>query len=98
MNHEEMISAIVFCNYHKVELSFIDSLSEAGLIETTIIKETVFIPENQLRDLEKLMRFHYEMDINLEGLETINHLLQQIDNMQQEMVQLRNRLRLYETG
>ena len=36
------------------------------------------------------------MDINLEGLETISHLLRQIKVMQQEMQELKSRLGLYE--
>ena len=36
------------------------------------------------------------MDINLEGIETIHHLLQQLKTMQKEMKELRNRLSLYE--
>jgi hypothetical protein len=96
MKTEEMIPATEFCIHHNIELSFIDSLNNSGLIETNIVEETLYIPVNQLSHLEKLVRMYYEMDINLEGIETINHLLQQINAMQQQIVQLNNKLRVYE--
>jgi hypothetical protein len=65
-------------------------------VEVTTIENTVFISQDQLPDLEKLVRWHYDMDINLEGLETISHLLRQIKEMQQEMQDLKSRLGLYE--
>jgi len=46
--------------------------------------------------LEKFIRFHYEMDINIEGIETISHLLQRVNELQQEIVALKNKVGLYE--
>lgn len=91
-----MVAAQDFCLSHNVEISFLYSLSESGLVETTTVEENVFISQDQLPELEKLVRLHYDMDINLEGIETIHHLLQQIKIMQDEMKVLKNRLGLYE--
>ncbi len=86
-----------FCDNHDIDISFVRSLQQSGLIELTTVKETTFIKADQLHLAEKYIRFYYEMDINLEGIETITHLLQQISTMQSEIISLRNRLRLYET-
>jgi len=48
-------------------------------------------------ELEKYVRFYYELDINLEGIETVSYLLQRINTMQNELKTLTNRLRLYES-
>jgi chaperone modulatory protein CbpM len=96
MQKEEMISANDFCIYHNVELTFIHSLQQSGLIEITTIEEKAFVPVNQLHQLEKLARLYYEMDINLEGIETITYLLQRMNEMQQQIAQLTSRLNLYE--
>ena len=96
MTNEEMVAASEFCISHNVELSFLHSLGEAGLIEIITVEETTFINCDHLPELEKLVRLHYDMDINLEGIETIHHLLEQIKTMQDEMQTLRNRLRIYE--
>jgi hypothetical protein len=91
-----MIPADEFCASHNIEITFINSLQEAGLIEVTTIRETEYIHKNQLNELEKIVRLYYEMDINLEGIETVIHLLQRINVMQDEITLLKNRLRLYE--
>lgn len=96
MQTEEMIPVDKFCVHHNIETSFIYSLKESGLIQVTTIEENVFIPLNQLSNLERIVRLYYELDINLEGLETITYLLQRMNEMQQEIVQLSNRLRKYE--
>jgi chaperone modulatory protein CbpM len=96
METEEIIAADEFCIHHNIELSFIHSLNELGLIEISTIEEKVFVPANQLSQLERLVRLYYEMDINLEGIETITYLLQRMNDMQQQLAQLTNRLSLYE--
>jgi hypothetical protein len=96
MNKGNMIPADEFCASHNIEITFINSLQEAGLIEVTTIRETEYIHENQLNELEKIVRLYYEMDINFEGIETVIHLLQKINDMQDEITLLKNRLRLYE--
>lgn len=97
MQTDYLISVDEFCAYHNIEISFISTLQHAGLIEITTINETGFMDLEQLRQLEKIVRLYYELDINLEGIETINSLLQRISSMQKEIIVLRNRLRLYET-
>ena len=85
-----------FCINHNIEISFVSSLQQTGLIETTTIEETEFIDADQLRQLERIICLHNELDINIEGIETITHLLQRMNAMQNEIISLRNRLRLYE--
>ena len=97
MQKEDWIPATQFCTSHNIEISFIRSLQESGLVEMTTIREEAFIPADHLQQLEKIVRLYYDMDINLEGIETITHLLQQIRAMQEEIASLKNQLRFYET-
>lgn len=96
MPNEELIAIEEFCISHNVEVSFLDALCQSGLLEVSRVENTTFISYEQLPDLEKLVRFHYDMDINLEGIEAINHLLLQMKAMREEMKVLRSRLNLYE--
>lgn len=93
---EHLISTTDFCTYYQVDYSFINSLQEHGLIEITTVDEQPFIEESNLLKIEKLVRLHYELDINLEGIEVITYLLSRIKNMQQEIITLKNKLSLYE--
>ena len=96
MANEELIAIHEFCASRNVEISFVQSLCESGLLETITIERTEFISDDQLPELDKLVRLHYDMDINLEGIETIYHLLQQMKAMQRELTGLKGRLSLYE--
>jgi hypothetical protein len=95
---DNLIAVDVFCTNHNIEISFISSLQQTGMIEITTIKDTGYIDAEQLQLLEKFVRFHYELDINLEGIETVNHLLQRINSLQNEIISLKNRLGLYESN
>ena len=92
----DLITAKEFCIHHNVEISFIQSLNESGLIEITQTEEEICVPVQQLPQLERMVRLYYEMDINMEGLETIDHLLKSMNDMQQEIQRLQNRLQVYE--
>jgi len=96
MQTEEKILASEFCFHHHIDPSFLYSLKDSGLIEIYIVEEKVFVPESQLTQLEKMVRLYYDMDINLEGIETITYLLQRMNEMQQQIIQLNNRLSIYE--
>ncbi len=97
MESENMVPASEFCMYHNIELSFIYSMNQSGLIDITSIEEKIFVPISQLKRLEQLMRLNQEMDINLEGIETVTYLLQRIKDMQIHIIELNNRLSFYET-
>ena len=50
----------------------------------------------QLPRLERLARMHYDLDINLEGIEAISHLLERVERMQHDLRALQEWLHLYE--
>ena len=92
MQTENLIAASVFCSSHNIEYGFINNLRQYGLIEVTATGEELFINSDDLNKLEQFTRFYYEMQINLEGIEVVDHLLQQLQNQQREIVALRNKL------
>ena len=91
MEQDELIPVKDFCIYHNIEYSFIDSLENSGLISVTSVQQTSFIHLDDMQKLEKFVRLHYDLDINVEGIETINHLLEKIEDMQREIAQLRGK-------
>ncbi|NDP22342.1 MAG: MerR family transcriptional regulator [Paludibacter sp.] len=98
MEMENLIQTFEFCTCHNIEISFINSLYESGLIDIITIEEISYIPIDQVLQLEKIVHLHYELDINIEGIEAITHLLARIDSMQNNIVLLENRLGLYESN
>lgn len=91
-NFEDFMTPEECCTYYNVELTFIESLNEYGLIEMRSIEEKRYIQNTQLNELEKFIRLHYELGINIEGIDAIAHLLHKMKIMQEEMTALKNQL------
>lgn len=96
MATKELTPATDFCSYHHIEYTVISTFHDAGLLELSIIDQTSYIPQHELPRLERMVRLHHDLGINVEGIEAITHLLQRMEDLQQEMQMLRNRLRVYE--
>lgn len=96
MSNEQLIIVSEFCAAHHIEVAFIESLAQHGLVNIETVNEQLIIPDTQLPSVEKMVRLHYDLDINLEGIETIFHLLERIEAMQQEMLHLRKKISMYE--
>lgn len=92
MEKNELVPAEEFCIYHNIEYSFINSLESSGLLSITSVGQSSYIPANEIQKLEKFVRLHYDLEINLEGIETINHLLEKIEEMQREILQLKSKI------
>jgi chaperone modulatory protein CbpM len=90
---DNLIATADICTYHEVEFTFIDSLGNAGLLEVRVVENVPYIPETQLQKLEKMIRMHQELEINIAGIEAITHLLERVEHMHEELRVLRNRLR-----
>lgn len=96
MNPEDLIPTDEICIRYQVERTFVSSLYESGLIEIVTVEETEYVHCDEISEFERLRRLHYELDINLEGLEAIQHLLGQVKKLQKQNRRLKNRLGLYE--
>ena len=96
MEKTNLILIEQFCTNHNIGFSFIDSLNQFGLVEIVIVDEQKYLPHDQLSDVERMMRLHYELDINMEGIDAISGLLQRVNELQRQLVIAQNKLRLYE--
>jgi len=96
MDNIKLISLTQFCKHYKVPSTFINALHEYELIEIIVTEKENFLKVTQLNEIEKMMRLHYDLDINLEGIDAIYNLLKQVETLQEEIVMLKNRLEFYE--
>lgn len=96
MDTQALVPIAIFCQHEEVEITFVLSLEERGLIQVIIQEEERYIAPEHLPRLEQLARMHYQLDINLEGIEALSHLLERVERMQEDLRTLRERLRLYE--
>lgn len=96
MKEQDLISVQLLCKRYNVPNSFIEKLQEYQLIEVIVRQEDFFIHVAQIKKVEKLMRLHFDLNINLEGVDAIYNLLQQVENLQDEVKFLKNKLNRYE--
>ena len=96
MKDKQLISTKELSSYYSIDSTFIDSLHENGLITVTTIRKKSFVDTAELRELERLVRLHNDLEINIEGIGAIAHLLERMHELREENLLLRNRLRLFE--
>jgi len=95
MAAQKLIAVKEFCIHHNIGREFIINLHNNELIELVTVKRTLYIPETGLQLLEKIIRMHNELQINIEGIQTILQLLSSIDKKEKELTSLRNQLSFY---
>jgi chaperone modulatory protein CbpM len=96
MQPEDVILVEEYCLKYNIEHTFIFSLEDYGLIELVVVEEQKWIPIQQIQTIEKFSNLYYELNINLDGIDAISHLLQKVETMQEEIRLLKSQLRLYD--
>ena len=92
----EFITVTEYCIHHHTDAGFIEALEQSGLITLTEEEEQRLIHYDQLKKLESYIRWHNDLDINLEGIEAIRYLVDKVETMQTRIHQLEAKLRHYE--
>lgn len=95
MSEKDILKLEKFCELYEVPTSFVDSLNQFELINLTTIDDEMYIENEELPNIEKYIRLHYDLDINMEGLDVINNLLQKIESLKKQVVLLENELKYY---
>lgn len=97
MIEPHFISTKTICTHYEIEISFVNELSNMGLIQIEEIEQDQFIHQDQISDLEKIIRLHHELELNLEAIDVIFNLLEKERELRKELTALKNRLKLYES-
>jgi len=93
---EDLIIIEEYIQHSNIEPQFIALLEENDLIHPKEIENRRYLHPNELDDLECYARLHYDLSINIEGIDVIRNLLGRINALQEEMRDLRSRLQLWE--
>ena len=95
MKNHTFISIQDICSYYNISASFIDELSNYELIQIYEENNVKHLNADEINTIEKLIRLHFELDVNFEGLDVILNLLDKINNLQSELNSLKNELNFY---
>lgn len=96
MDTEKYIPVLHLCDLYQLEISFFKELSEEGLIELVSRKDSIYVHEEKLYTVERIIRIHRELNVNIQGIDVVLNLLEKVDTLQNEMYNMQSRLRLYE--
>jgi hypothetical protein len=96
MQPTTLISIREFCVHHHVETTFVETLADNGLIQTTIIEQITYVEPTQLTQLEKFVRLHRDLHIHTDDLDIVSDLLDRMESLQCQLQMMQNRLRFYE--
>lgn len=93
---ETYISITEFCEREHLEVSFVSALIEEGMVTITEVNETICIYEEDIPRIRKFSRLHDELEINVQGIDTIANLLDRIELLEHEILQLRSRVKRFD--
>ncbi|WP_186756217.1 chaperone modulator CbpM [Echinicola salinicaeni] len=93
---EGYISIERLSSLYKVSLTFFEELDDYGLVRFQTLEHLRCVHEDEIKKIETIIRLHHELEINTPGIETILHLLKKVENLQEELQRIQNRLDLYE--
>jgi hypothetical protein len=96
MKDKKLISIQQFCSLYETPTSFFDDLHEYEIIKFKVVDNTKHIKLKDISTVEKLMRLHFDLNINMEGLDAIVHLTNQINDLQKEINHLKRQIGFYE--
>ncbi|HUI33000.1 MAG: chaperone modulator CbpM [Dysgonamonadaceae bacterium] len=82
---------------YQVEETFLDALQNSGLIEIVVEEKDKYIEYDYLQEIEQFVRWHYDLEINIEGIEALHHMLQQVQQLQEDVERLRGELKFYKS-
>ncbi len=71
-------------------------LQEIELIEIAVVDQKPVIRESELDRIERLVRLHRDLEIGPQGLMAVDHLLTRMEQLREEVLELRRRLNRWE--
>lgn len=80
---------------YEIEIGFLDSLEESGLLHPMIENNIKYILYDELPQVEQFANWHYDLEVNLPGIEVIHRLLEKIKTLQSERMELLSKLQFH---
>ncbi len=88
----EKISREELVKIYNIEITFFDELVDYGLLNIQVENNIQYLMYEDLPDLEKFANWHYDLEINLPGLEVIHNMLKKLEALNRRNRELMNKL------
>ncbi|RYD98516.1 MAG: MerR family transcriptional regulator [Sphingobacteriales bacterium] len=76
---------------YNIEIHFFDALVESGLIAVMEEQNELYLDFEDLNNLENYVNLHYDLEINIPGIEVISRLLKTVRELQEENKNLQSK-------
>jgi len=93
---KKLLSVNNICEIYEIDRDFINELSALDVLDFEIKDSDIFIDEEELPVLEKIINLHYDLGVNVEGIDIIMNLLSKIEELEEELQSLKRRLDFYD--
>ncbi len=88
----ERISREELVKIYNIEVTFFDELVDSGLLNVEMENEIRYLMYEDLPSFERFANWHYDLGINLPGLEVIHEMLRKMEDLKQKNRELMNKL------
>ncbi|MCI3936970.1 chaperone modulator CbpM [Chryseobacterium aahli] len=88
----ERISREELVKIYNVEINFFDELVDYGLLRVETEDNIRYLIYEDLHVFEKFTNWHYDLEINLPGLEVIHDMLSKMEDLKRKNRELMNKL------
>ncbi|PIF46875.1 MerR-like DNA binding protein [Chryseobacterium sp. 52] len=88
----ERISREELVKIYNIEITFFDELVDVGLLKVETENEIRYLLYEDLPVFERFTNWHYDLEINLPGLEVIHDMLRKMKDLKQKNRDLINKL------
>lgn len=87
---KDRLSRSEIVSIYKIDLHFFDELTAAGLLQVEAENDDYYISTDHLSRIERFANLHYDLEINIPGIEVIDRLLNQLKILKLENNMLKN--------
>ncbi|WEK71554.1 MAG: chaperone modulator CbpM [Candidatus Chryseobacterium colombiense] len=88
----ERISREELVKIYNIEITFFDELVDSGLLTIQTENEIRYLRYEDLPSFERFANWHYDLEINLPGLEVIHDMLKKMEDLKHRNRELMNKL------
>jgi len=91
----QLTSVAQIIQHYQIDDTSLYYLNESGIIKIIIVEQTEYIHQDDLSDLEKIIRIQQELNINMESMDIVINLIDKIKTLQIENKTLKNLLSMH---
>ncbi|GAA4158566.1 hypothetical protein GCM10022217_19980 [Chryseobacterium ginsenosidimutans] len=88
----EKISREELVKIYNIEVTFFDELVDSGLLNIQTENEIRYLMYEDLPIFERFTNWHYDLEINLPGLEVIHEMLKKMEDLKKKNRELLGKL------